>query len=37
MVGRVLMSDLTDGQKRQILCDNFERVISRQLVKRETV
>lgn len=36
MVGRVLMSDLTDGQKQQILCDNFERVIGRQLVKRET-
>ena len=34
MVGRVLMSDLTDEQKQQLLCDNFERIIGRRLVKQ---
>ncbi len=32
MIGRVLLSDLTDAQKQQILCDNFERAIGRRLV-----
>lgn len=33
MVGKVLLSDLADEQKRQILCDNFERIIGKRLVK----
>ncbi len=38
MVGRVLMSELTDGQKQQLLCDNFEAAIGRTLVgNRNTI
>ena len=33
MLGRVLMSDLTDEQKQALMCDNFESVIGRKLVK----
>lgn len=33
MIGRVLLSDLTDEQKQLLLCDNFEKVIGRKLVK----
>lgn len=32
MVGRVLLSDLSDEQKQMLMCDNFERVIGRKLV-----
>ena len=32
MVGRVLLSDLTDVQKQMLLCDNFEKAIGRKLV-----
>jgi len=32
LLGRVLLSDLTDAQKQMLLCDNFERVIGRKLV-----
>ena len=34
MVGRVLLSDLDDGRKRALLCDNFEAVLGRTLVAR---
>ncbi len=33
MLGRVLCSDLDDGVMRMLLCENFERIIGRQLVK----
>jgi predicted TIM-barrel fold metal-dependent hydrolase len=33
MIGRVLLSDLTDEQKQLLLCDNFEKAIGRKLVK----
>lgn len=32
MVGRVTLSDLDDGWKRLILCENFERLMGRRLV-----
>lgn len=32
MVGRVLLSDLTDEQKQLLLCDNFETIIGRKLI-----
>ena len=32
LLGRVLLSDLTDAQKQMLLCDNFERVIGRKIV-----
>lgn len=32
LIGRVLLSDLTDEQKQMILCDNFEAVIGRKLI-----
>jgi len=32
MLGRVLLSDLSDEEKQQLLCDNFERAIGRRLV-----
>ena len=32
MMGRVLLSDLTDEQKQMIMCDNFEKAIGRKLV-----
>ena len=32
MVGRVLVSDLDDGWKRRILCENFEQLLGRTLV-----
>lgn len=32
MLGRVLLSDLSDEQKQQLLCDNFEKAIHRKLV-----
>lgn len=33
MVGKVLLSDLSDEQKKLILCDNFEAIIGKKLVK----
>ena len=33
IVGRVLLSDLKDEEKKAILCDNFETVMGRQLVR----
>ena len=32
MVGRVLMAEIEDDAKQQILCDNFERIIGRKLI-----
>lgn len=32
MVGRVLLSDLDDGRKRRLLCENFEQILGRKLV-----
>jgi len=34
LIGRVLLSDLSDEQKQMILCDNFEKAIGRKLVSK---
>lgn len=34
LIGRVLLSDLTDEQKQMILCDNYEKAIGRKLVHK---
>lgn len=34
MVGRVLLSDLDDTEKRMLLCENFERIVGRKLVAK---
>lgn len=37
MLGRVLMSELSDGQKQALMCDNFERILGRTLVGKGRV